>query len=93
MPYSGSALSYKMGAQLRDRRSETRQRGLGQGAVALDARMQPSWLLHLEAGRRDPSWSTVQRVGTALGVRVSELVVRAEEFELAESRNSVTDLA
>jgi transcriptional regulator with XRE-family HTH domain len=57
------------------------ERGLSQEAVALDAEMQPSWLSHIEAGRRNPSWSTVQRIAVALGVRVSDLANRAEEIE------------
>ncbi len=59
------------------------QQGLSQEAVALEADMQPSWLSHLEAGRRNPSWSTVQRLADALGVQVSQLALLAEEIERA----------
>lgn len=48
--------------------------------AALDTEVQPSWLSHIEAGRRNPSWSTVQRIAAALGVRVSDLARRAEEI-------------
>jgi transcriptional regulator with XRE-family HTH domain len=69
---------HALGRAIRELRSE---RGLSQEAVALDANMQPSWLSHIEAGRRNPAWSTVQRIAAALGVRVSDLARRAEEIE------------
>jgi len=47
-------------------------------AVALDAEMEPSWLSHIENGRRNPSWATVSRIADALGVKVSEIALRAE---------------
>lgn len=56
-------------------------RGLSQEAVALDADMEPSWLSHIESGRRNPSWGTVQRIAAALGVKVSELAIAAERID------------
>jgi len=67
-----------LGRAIRELRTE---RGLSQEAVALDAGIQPSWLSHIEAGRRNPSWSTVQRIAAALGVRVSDVALRAEKIE------------
>lgn len=67
-----------LGQALRTIRSE---RELSQETVALDADMEPSWLSHIESGRRNPSWSTVQRIAAALGVRVSDIALRAEEVE------------
>lgn len=67
-----------LGRAIRELRSE---RGLSQEAVALDASMEPSWLSHIEADRRNPSWSTVQRIAAALGVRVSDFALRAEKIE------------
>lgn len=57
------------------------ERNLSQEAVALDAEMEPSWLSHIENGRRNPSWATVQRIAEALGVRVSEIALRAEAID------------
>ena len=61
-------------------------------AVALDAEMEASWLSHIERGRRNPSWSTVQRIAAAIGVQVSDLALRAEQIEdeqaLGSSRNA-----
>lgn len=54
---------------------------ISQEAVALDAEMDPSWLSHIENGRRNPSWATVQRIADALGVKVSEVALRAESIE------------
>jgi len=67
-----------LGRAIRELRTEN---GLSQEAVALDAEMEPSWLSHIENGRRNPSWSTVQRIASALGARVSELASRAEQIE------------
>jgi transcriptional regulator with XRE-family HTH domain len=57
------------------------ERGLSQETVALDADMEPSWLSHIESGRRNPSWATIQRIAKALGVRTSDIAVRAERLE------------
>lgn len=67
-----------LGRAIRELRTE---RGLSQEAVALDAGMEPSWLSHIESGRRNPAWSTVQRIAVALGVRVSDIALRAEALE------------
>ena len=70
-----------LGRAIRELRTE---QGKSQEAIALDAQMQPSWLSHIEAGRRNPAWSTVQRIAVALNVRVSDLARRAEELEGSE---------
>jgi transcriptional regulator with XRE-family HTH domain len=57
------------------------ERGLSQEAVALDADMDPSWLSRIEGGRHNPSWATVQRIAKALGVRTSDIALRAERLE------------
>lgn len=69
---------HALGQAVREARSA---RGLSQESVALDAEMEPSWLSHIENGRRNPSWATVQRIARALGVRVSDLALRAEQIE------------
>ncbi|MGH2905114.1 MAG: helix-turn-helix domain-containing protein [Solirubrobacteraceae bacterium] len=67
-----------LGEAIREARKD---RGLSQEAVALDAEMEPSWLSHIESGRRNPSWGTVQRIAAAIGVQVSELAHSAERIE------------
>lgn len=67
-----------LGEAIRQARSE---RGLSQEAVALDADMEPSWLSHIESGRRNPSWGTVQRIAAAIGVQVSDLALSAERID------------
>jgi transcriptional regulator with XRE-family HTH domain len=57
------------------------ERRLSQETVALEAEMDPSWISHIEAGRRNPSWATVERIAKALGVRVSELARRTEQIQ------------
>lgn len=37
-----------------------------------------AWISQIERGRRNPSWSNVLRLAEGLGVRLSELVKRAE---------------
>jgi transcriptional regulator with XRE-family HTH domain len=67
-----------LGEAIRQARTE---HGLSQEAVALDADMEPSWLSHIESGRRNPSWGTVQRIAAAIGVQVSELALSAERID------------
>lgn len=56
-------------------------RGLSQEQLAIQADTHPTWISHLESGRNNPSWGTVQRISAALGVTVSELASRAERLE------------
>jgi transcriptional regulator with XRE-family HTH domain len=72
-----------LGRAIRETRTE---RGLSQEQVALDAGMEPSWLSHIESGRRNPSWGTIQRIAQALGVRVSSLALRAEEIDTRDDK-------
>jgi len=54
-------------------------RGLSQEEVAHGADLHPTWLSHIEAGK-NPSWGTVRRIASALGVEVSDLARLAEEI-------------
>jgi transcriptional regulator with XRE-family HTH domain len=67
-----------LGQAIREIRSD---HGLSQETVALDAEMEPSWLSHIERGRHNPSWATVQRIAAAIGVQVSDLALQAERLE------------
>ena len=65
-----------LGRAIRELREE---RGLSQEALAHAADLHPTWVSHLESGRVNPAWGTVQRVAEALGVTVSELAARSEQ--------------
>jgi len=64
-----------LGAAVRNRRE---RRGLTQEALAELAGLERTYLTDLEAGRRNPSVKTLDRLARALGVKVHTL------FELAE---------
>lgn len=74
-----------LGEAIRQARGE---RGLSQEAVALDAEMEPSWLSHVESGRRNPSWGTVQRIASAIGIQVSDLALAAERIEAEQDHQA-----
>jgi transcriptional regulator with XRE-family HTH domain len=64
-----------LGAAIRELRVE---RGLSQETLAEKADIHPTWVSHLESGRKNPAWGTVERIAGALNVPVSELAIRAE---------------
>lgn len=64
-----------LGAAIRRLRTEA---GLSQEELAHRADLHPTWISHLETGRRNPSWSTMERIAEALGVKLSEIAAYAE---------------
>lgn len=72
-----------LGRAIRLRREEL---GLEQQAVALDANVRASWLSHIESGRQNPSWGTVDRIARALGWSIAQLAQLAEQLETEERR-------
>ena len=72
-----------LGRAIRLRREEL---GLEQQAVALDAEVEASWLSHIESGRQNPSWGTVDRIARALGWSVAQLAQLADELETEDRR-------
>lgn len=64
-------------------RSAREQRGMMQEELAHRADLHPTWISHLESGRKNPTWATVSRLAAALEMRVSELAEMTE----AEGRN------
>jgi transcriptional regulator with XRE-family HTH domain len=54
------------------------ERGISQVQLAAQTGFMQSWISHVERGSRNPSWSNVVRLAEGLGVKVSELVARAE---------------
>ena len=64
-----------LGRAIRLRREEL---GLEQQTVALDAGVEPSWISHIESGRQNPAWGTVDRIARALGLSIAQLAQRAD---------------
>jgi transcriptional regulator with XRE-family HTH domain len=65
---------------------ELRQRQkLTQEQVALVAGLHHAEISSLESGRRNPTYQALWRVSQGLGVRLSEVVKRAEEIESQEA--------
>ncbi len=67
-----------LGRAIRLRREEL---GLEQQTVAIDAGIRSSWLSHIESGRQNPAWGTVDRIARALGWSLWELAKLAGELE------------
>jgi transcriptional regulator with XRE-family HTH domain len=54
---------------------------LSQETLGHRAEIHPTWISHIESGRINPTWGNVRRIARGLGVPLSELAARAEEFE------------
>ena len=67
-----------LGRAIRLRREEL---GLSQSTVALDAEIEPSWLSHIESGKQNPAWGSVDRIARALGWSLWELAKLADGLE------------
>lgn len=67
-------------------KAERERKGLSKKTVASRAGMTERWLLDVEAGRSNPTWSHVRRAADALRVPLAELMERVEECEEAEDR-------
>lgn len=65
-------------------REARREAVLTQEELALRADIHEAYVSFLESGRRNPTWGVVRRISLALGVPLSELARRAEEFERGE---------
>jgi len=67
-----------LGRAIRLRREEL---GLSQSTVALDAGIEPSWLSHIESGKQNPAWGSIDRIARALGWSLWELAKLADDLE------------
>ncbi len=72
-----------LGRAIRLRREEL---GLEQQTVALDAGVKASWLSHIESGRQNPAWGSVDRIARALGWPLWKLAKLADELETEDRR-------
>lgn len=55
-------------------------KGISQVQLAAASGLAQAWISQIENGRRNPSWSNVLRLADGLGVRLGELVKRAEKL-------------
>jgi transcriptional regulator with XRE-family HTH domain len=72
-----------LGRAIRLRREKL---GLEQHEVATDVGVEASWISHIESGRQNPSWGTVDRIARALGWSTSQLAELADELETEDRR-------
>jgi transcriptional regulator with XRE-family HTH domain len=79
-------ISAQLGAVIRKLREES---GESIEALALDAEIDPSYLSGIERGLRNPSWEKTEPIAAALGVKLSTLVLLAEQ--LAENSDEPVD--
>jgi transcriptional regulator with XRE-family HTH domain len=74
---------YALGRAIRMRREEL---GLSQQLLADDALVNATWISHVESGRQNPSWATIDRIARALGWPTWRLAKLADELETADRR-------
>jgi transcriptional regulator with XRE-family HTH domain len=74
---------YALGRAIRMRREEL---GISQQLLADDASVNATWISHVESGRQNPSWATVDRIARALGWPMWRLAQLADELETADRR-------
>jgi DNA-binding XRE family transcriptional regulator len=55
-----------------------READLTQEELAERADLHPTWISHLESGRVNPAWETVERIGWALEIPLRDLAALAE---------------
>ncbi|MGN6275222.1 MAG: helix-turn-helix domain-containing protein [Solirubrobacterales bacterium] len=61
---------------------EARKKGnLTQEELAQRTDLHETYISVIERGQRNPTWGVVRRISLALGIPLSELARRAEEFE------------
>ena len=78
-----SFLCYSLGRRIAHLR---KTRGLSQLDLSVDADVAKSYLCDLEAGRRNPSVETLERIAIALGVSLSVLLEGVGSIEQSGHR-------
>ena len=69
---SATAPELVLGERLRSLRT---QRGISQLQLAKDAKLSQSTIAHVEAGRKDPSVSTLRKIARVLDMEIASLFV------------------
>jgi predicted transcriptional regulator len=72
-----------LGRAIRLRREEL---GISQQDLGLDVGHDQSWMSHIENGRTNPAYGTVDRIARALGWPLSRLVALAESIETEDRK-------
>lgn len=55
--------------------------GLTQEQLANDTGLHQRWISNVETGKRNPSYSSLNRLAGGLGLATSDLIARAERLE------------
>lgn len=79
-----SEVHIALGAAVREFRTAA---GLSQDALAERSDMHRTYIGGIERGERNVSFTNLRRLADALGVRVSEVVMRAEAIEHGRNSN------
>ncbi len=77
MPASPS-FQLALGLAVKARRQEV---GLTQEALANETELHQRWISNVETGKRNPSYGSLRRLATGLGLSASDLIARAEQVE------------
>lgn len=72
-----------IGRAIRTRREEI---GMSQTDLGLEVSLKQSWISHIELGRGNPGYGTVDRIARALGWSMAQLSKRADELETDDRR-------
>lgn len=82
------AFQCALGLAVKERRQEL---GLTQEELSLRAELHQRWISNVETGKRNPSYGSLRRLATGLGLSASALLARAEQIEASglEALNAV----
>jgi transcriptional regulator with XRE-family HTH domain len=67
-----------LGLAAAQRREELR---ITQETLANDTDLHQRWISNVETGKRNPSYASLRRLASGLGLTASELLARAEQIE------------
>lgn len=67
-----------LGVAVKKRRQELKKT---QEQLANDTDLHQRWISNVETGKRNPSYSSLRRLASGLGVSTSELIARAEQID------------
>jgi DNA-binding XRE family transcriptional regulator len=76
------AFQIVLGNAVKARRIEL---GLTQEQLANDTELHQRWISNVETGKRNPSYASLRKLASGLGIRASELLARAEDLEQHDS--------
>jgi transcriptional regulator with XRE-family HTH domain len=72
------AFQLALGLAVKGRRE---QLGLTQEQIANNTDLHQRWISNVETGKRNPSYGSLRRLATGLGLNASELIAAAEQIE------------